>query len=128
MIARKLRLLASVAALAGCGVFATPVIAQGGGIDRTVLPIPLPAFDGVIGRTVEESRGDGRASTPVEAPAGAPNILLILLDDAGYAQTSTFGGPIATPVLDQLAKNGLRYPRFQVDSMCSPTRAALLGG
>ncbi|HMX26390.1 MAG TPA: sulfatase-like hydrolase/transferase, partial [Blastocatellia bacterium] len=62
------------------------------------------------------------------APAGAPNVLVVLLDDAGYGQTSTFGGLVPTPTLDALAANGLRYTRFHVASLCSPTRASLLTG
>ena len=61
-------------------------------------------------------------------PTGAPNVLLILLDDAGYGQTATFGGLIPTPTLDTLASRGLRYTRFHVTALCSPTRAALLTG
>jgi arylsulfatase A-like enzyme len=66
------------------------------------------------------------AASPVAA--GPPNVLIILLDDAGYGQTSTFGGLIPTPTLDSLAANGLRYTRFHVAALCSPTRAALLTG
>jgi len=62
------------------------------------------------------------------APAVAPNVVLILIDDVGFSATSTFGGPIATPNFDQLAKQGLRYNEFQVNAICSPTRAALLSG
>ncbi len=61
-------------------------------------------------------------------PPGAPNILVVLLDDAGYAQTSPFGGPIPTPELERLAAAGLRYTRFHVTALCSPTRASLLTG
>lgn len=60
--------------------------------------------------------------------ARRPNVLIILLDDAGYGQTSTFGGLIPTPTLDGLAANGLRYTRFHVAALCSPTRASLLTG
>ena len=62
------------------------------------------------------------------APTGAPNVLVVLLDDAGYGQTSTFGGLVPTPTLVALAANGLRYTRFHVASLCSPTRASLLTG
>ena len=65
---------------------------------------------------------------PVTAPAGAPNVLLVLLDDEGYGQSGTFGGLIPTPTLDRLAAGGLRYTRFHVTALCSPTRAALLTG
>ena len=63
-----------------------------------------------------------------KAPAGAPNVLVILTDDVGYGTCSTFGGPVPTPVLDSLAENGLRYTEFHTTAMCSPTRAALLTG
>ena len=66
---------------------------------------------------------------PLErAPAGAPNVVLVLLDDVGFAATATFGGPVATPTLDALARDGLRYNRFHTTAICSPTRAALLSG
>ena len=62
------------------------------------------------------------------APSGAPNVVLILVDDVGFGATSTFGGPISTPTFDKLAAEGLRYNSFHVNSLCSPTRAALLTG
>ena len=65
---------------------------------------------------------------PVKAREGAPNVVLILLDDAGFGATSTFGGPAKTPELDRLAASGLRYNAFHVSALCSPTRASLLSG
>lgn len=65
---------------------------------------------------------------PPKAPSGAPNVVLILVDDVGFGATSAFGGPISTPTFDRLARNGLRYNSFHVNSLCSPTRAALLTG
>lgn len=65
---------------------------------------------------------------PATAPRGAPNIILILLDDVGFGAPGTFGGPAATPVFDQLAKEGLRFNAFHTTAVCSPTRAALLTG
>ena len=65
---------------------------------------------------------------PATAPQGAPNILLILLDDVGFGAPSAFGGPSATPVFDGLAKEGLRFNAFHTTAVCSPTRAALLTG
>ena len=62
------------------------------------------------------------------APKGAPNVVLILLDDVGFGASATFGGPSATPTLDTLAKDGLRYNRFHTTAICSPTRASLLTG
>jgi len=94
--------------------------------DRTVLPRPAEPFQGIAKRTLEGS--EGAFTKPVKAPPDAPNILLVLIDDAGFGNPSTFGGPIATPTLDKLAAEGLRYSRFHVTALCSPTRAALLSG
>src|SRR5436190_12806056 len=92
----------------------------------TVLPPPEPPFKGVIGETYKDSKPD---KIPiVKAPEGAPNVLLVLIDDCGFGQWSTFGGAIPTPNLDRLAKNGLRYTLFHTTALCSPTRAALLTG
>ena len=94
--------------------------------DRTTLPIPLAPFEGEIGPTYQESTSDWQE--PVSAPAGAPNIIIILLDDVGFGQTSTFGGLIPTPELDALAEEGLRFTRFHTTAICGPSRAALLTG
>src|SRR5215831_4019112 len=94
--------------------------------DRTVLPRPARPFEGISNRTLEGSKGS--FTEPVKAPPAAPNILLVLIDDAGFGNPSTFGGPVATPTLDKLAAQGLRYNRFHVTALCSPTRAALLSG
>src|SRR5262245_55358829 len=94
--------------------------------DRTVLPRPPQTFDGVTKKTLEGSVPS--FTQPVKPPSGAPNILLVLIDDAGFGNPSTFGGPVATPTLDKLASQGLRYNRFHVTALCSPTRAALLSG
>ena len=91
-----------------------------------VIPKPAPPFQGVIGRSVDRSKP--AYPRAVRAPEGAPNVLLILTDDVGFAATSTFGGPVATPNLDKLASRGLIYNRFHTTAMCSPTRAAMLTG
>jgi arylsulfatase len=91
-----------------------------------VLPHPDPRFKGVIGRTYKDSQPDKIPIT--KAPDGAPNVLVVLIDDCGYGQWGTFGGQVPTPNLDKLAKNGLRYTRFHTTALCSPTRAALLTG
>jgi arylsulfatase A-like enzyme len=91
-----------------------------------ILPLPPPRFAGRIGSTYLDSEPD-IISAP-SAPAGAPNVLLILLDDVGFGQTSTFGGPVQTPHLQRLADEGLRYNRFHTTALCSPTRAAILSG
>ena len=96
------------------------------GLGQAVLPLPEPPFQGLANRTLAGSKPD--YPRPVQAPQGAPNILLILIDDAGFGNPSTFGGPVQTPTLDRLARDGLRYNRFHVTALCSPTRAALLSG
>src|SRR6478609_3895682 len=94
--------------------------------DRTVLPRPPQPFEGTAKRTLEGSKA--AFTQPVKAPPDVPNIFLVLIDDAGFGNPSTFGGPVATPTLDKLAAEGLRYNRFHVTALCSPTRAALLSG
>jgi arylsulfatase len=94
--------------------------------ERDTLPIPDPDFKGKIGKTFADSKQD--FPQPIPAPKGAPNVVLILLDDLGFGQPGTFGGPIPTPNLDKLAAQGLRYTRFHTTAICSPTRAALLTG
>ena len=91
-----------------------------------VLPRPAAPFSGRIGPTWQQSTPD--FPKPITAPTDAPNVLLILTDDTGFGHASTFGGGAATPVLDRLAANGLRYNRFHTTALCSPTRAALLTG
>src|SRR5215468_12154815 len=98
----------------------SPVFAQ------DVLPPPSAPFKGQIGLGYKDSKSD--FPQPVHAPKGAPNVLLVLLDDVGYGASSTFGGPISTPTLERLAKNGLKYTNFHTTALCSPTRAALIMG
>jgi arylsulfatase len=93
---------------------------------QEVLPTPPAPFRGQVGLSVKDSKSD--FPQPVQAPKGAPNIVLILLDDVGYGASSTFGGPCNTPTLDRLANNGLRYTRFHTTALSSPTRAALITG
>jgi len=98
------------------------------GIDRSSLPIRRPPFAGSTQRTLEGSAPDWNQAGHVQPPEGAPNVLLVLIDDAGFGNPSTFGGPIQTPNYTKLAENGLRYNRFHVTALCSPTRAALMTG
>ena len=97
-------------------------------IDRSRLPIPDPAFAGRVGRTLADSTPDWGIVGDVRPPDGSPNILLVLIDDAGFGQPSTFGGPISTPNLTRMAEGGLRYNGLHLTALCSPTRAALLTG
>jgi hypothetical protein len=129
--------IALVAAGLASFALAAPAVAQQihgtpGAPDSTVtldgrqLPPPVPQFGGVI-------ENDALQSTPwwpprVMPPEGAPNVLLIITDDAGFAVPSTFGGVIPTPTLDRIAENGLRYNRMFSTALCSPTRAALITG
>ncbi len=85
-----------------------------------------PAFQGKIGKNLAESKEWW--PDPVKAPAGAPNVVWILLDDVGFGAAATFGGEIKTPTLDQLARDGLRYTNFHTTAISAPTRAALLTG
>ena len=87
---------------------------------------PKHLIKGHIGPTVKDSTLD--FPPEIKAPQGAPNILLILTDDVGFGASSTFGGPVPTPTMDRLAKEGLRYTQFHTTALCSPTRAALLTG
>ena len=95
-------------------------------VDRTHLPIAEPdppKFKELDVRNVE---------TPplfsVEAPEGAPNVIIVLIDDVGFGATTAFGGPINTPTMDRLAAGGLRYNNFHTTALCSPTRNALKTG
>jgi arylsulfatase A-like enzyme len=92
---------------------------------QVVLPHPEPTFKGKIGRTVKDSTPDFPKG--VEAPQGAPNVLLIMTDD-GFGASSTFGGPIQTPTFQRLADSGLRYNMYHTTALCSRTRAALIAG
>jgi arylsulfatase A-like enzyme len=95
---------------------------------RTMLPIPdLP----VPGLTTYDAKDPDTAYPPIEPllpPEGAPNVLIVLLDDVGFGASSAFGGPSATPTADRLAAGGLRFNRFHTTALCAPTRAALLSG
>jgi arylsulfatase len=116
---------ASAVAATALGPSVLPRVARAADQD-TVLPRPEAPFHGKIGRTVKESTPDFPKS--VEAPEGAPNILLILTDDVGFGASSTFGGPIQTPNFQRVADDGLRYNMYHTTALCSPTRAALITG
>lgn len=92
-----------------------------------ILPQPDFHFRGEIGRTYQDS-DPAQFPQPVQPPKGAPNVVLILLDDVGFGQFSTFGGGVPSPTMDRLAAEGLRYNHFHTTALCSPTRAALITG
>jgi arylsulfatase len=117
---------------AGCGqttektAQAPAAGSSAGGIDRTVLPVSEPQRDPI-------TELDARKATPpprfeVKAPQGAPNVVIVLIDDIGFGHASAFGGPINMPTLENVANRGLRYNRFHTTALCSPTRTALLTG
>jgi arylsulfatase A-like enzyme/uncharacterized membrane protein len=96
--------------------------------DRSRLPIPDRDFGGTTGRTMRQSVPDWTFLPGPKAPDEAPNVLIVLIDDAGFGNPDTFGGPISTPNLTRVQQMGLTYNRFHVTAVCSPTRAALLTG
>jgi arylsulfatase len=97
-------------------------------IPRTVLPIEDRGFRGAVTFDANDPDTAFPPIVPLRPPEGAPNVMIVLIDDVGFGASSTFGGPINTPTLERLANNGLRYTRFHTTALCSPTRAALLSG
>jgi arylsulfatase A-like enzyme len=100
--------------------------AAGAPFDRTVLPMVAPA--GAPITTLDARDATAPPRFEVKAPEGAPNVLIVLIDDIGFGSSSAFGGPIRMPTLDRLAGAGLRFNRFHTTALCSPTRTALLTG
>jgi arylsulfatase len=98
----------------------------GGQLDRTVLPIHEPAAAPISTLDARDAKAPPRFE--VTAPKGAPNVVIVLIDDIGFGHSSAFGGPIRMPTLDRMAKGGVRYNRFHTTALCSPTRMALLTG
>src|SRR6476646_969417 len=95
---------------------------------REILPIPDRPYDGPVYEDAKDPDATFPPIEPIRPPAGAPNVLLVLLDDAGFGATSAFGGPCATPTAPRLTAGGLSYTRFHTTALCAPTRAALLTG
>ncbi|MCB9161550.1 MAG: arylsulfatase [Caldilineaceae bacterium] len=97
-------------------------------MQRAILPIPDMPY---VGLTTYDAKDPDTKYPPIEPlrpPDGAPNVLIILLDDVGFGASSAFGGPCHTPTAERLAGNGLRYNRFHTTALCSPTRQAMLTG
>jgi arylsulfatase A-like enzyme len=97
-------------------------------ISRDVLPIPDRPYGGELPVDAKDPEATFPPIEPLLPPAGAPNVLAVLLDDVGFGASSAFGGPCATPTAERLAGNGLKYNRFHTTALCAPTRAALLTG
>lgn len=107
-------------------LFLAGVAGAADSIDRTTLPIKEPVYPPYTELDVRKTQPPPRFQ--VTAPEGAPNVVIVLIDDLGFGATTTFGGPIPTPTLDRLAKSGLRYNNFHTTALCSPTRVALKCG
>ena len=98
------------------------------GPEREVLPIPDRDYDGPVYEDAKDPEATFPPIEPLRPPAGAPNVLIVLIDDAGFGCSSAFGGPCQTPTAERLAGEGLKFNRFHTTALCSPTRAALLSG
>src|SRR6188768_3550117 len=97
-------------------------------ISRAILPIPDRQH---VGLTTYHAKDPDTSFPPIESlrpPKGAPNVLIVLIDDVGFGASSAFGGPVNTPVFEAVASEGLKYTRFHTTALCSPTRQALLTG
>src|SRR5271166_1739172 len=112
----------------GAVLIGAPVasFAQSDALDRSVLPIPEPPAPVYTELDARNAKPPPRFE--VKAPANAPNVLIVLIDDMGFGQSSAFGGPIHMPTVESLAISGLRYNEFHTTALCSPTRSALLSG
>jgi arylsulfatase A-like enzyme len=97
-------------------------------IPRSALPIPDRPFEGELPLDAKDPSAKFPPIEPLRPPAGAPNVLIVLLDDVGFGASSAFGGPCATPTAERLAAGGLKFNRFHTTALCAPTRAALLTG
>ncbi len=114
------------AALGWCAAACLGSQAFAAELDRTILPIPEPQRPTYTEVDVRNVKAPPRFE--VKAPAGAPNVVIVLIDDMGFGVPTTFGGPVSMPTLDSLAQGGLRYNNFHTTALCSPTRAALKSG
>ena len=101
---------------------------QDGSVGRETLPIPHRQQVGLVTYDAKDPATSFPAIEPLRPPTGAPNVLVVLLDDVGFGASSAFGGPVNTPTAERLAAAGLKYNRFHTTALCSPTRQALLTG
>ncbi len=106
---------------AGCAT-----VSESEALDRAVLPIPEPKYPPIT--ELDARNAKAPPAFAVKAPKGAPNVVVVLIDDIGFGAAATFGGAIRTPTLDRLAQGGLRYNQFHTTAPCSPTRMAILTG
>jgi arylsulfatase A-like enzyme len=125
--------LSLVMVLAGCpstesgsSKSAEPSVGLPGSIDRSVLPVPDAVFSKVT--ELDARKATAPPAFSIAAPEGAPNVVVVLIDDIGFGAADGFGGAIETPTLNRLADEGLRYNQFHTTALCSPTRMAILTG
>jgi arylsulfatase A-like enzyme len=97
-------------------------------MQREVLPIPDRPYTGFVAYDAKDPDSKFPPIQPLRPPSGAPNVLIVLIDDAGFGASTAFGGPCQAPTAERIAKGGLKYTRFHTTALCSPTRAALLSG
>ncbi|MET0513470.1 MAG: sulfatase-like hydrolase/transferase, partial [Thermoleophilaceae bacterium] len=97
-------------------------------LPRSLLPIPDRPFEGELPLDAKDPSAKFPPIEPLRPPTGAPNVLIVLLDDIGFGASSAFGGPCATPTAERLGAGGLKFNRFHTTALCAPTRAALLSG
>ncbi|MEI7911744.1 MAG: arylsulfatase [Verrucomicrobiota bacterium] len=120
-------LILAFGAILGAILGAQPTAqARDNALDRTVLPITEPDYPHSTVLDARDAKPPPRFE--IKAPVGAPNVLIVLVDDMGFGMPSAFGGPVRMPVADRLASQGLRYNQFHTTALCSPTRTALLSG
>ncbi len=122
----SMMLLMLVVLVIGSSSYAAEGSSETAAPDRTVLPIQEPKRP--LYKELDARNAKMPPNFEVKAPAGAPNVIIILIDDLGFGATDAFGGPIPTPTLGRLAQDGLRYNNFHTTALCSPTRAALKSG
>ena len=94
--------------------------------EGNAIPYPMPEWKGVQGKTLADSKPDFIGQP--KAPKDAPNVLIVMLDDAGYSNATSFGGVMKTPTFDRIGDEGIRYTHMSVAAVCSPTRGSLLTG
>lgn len=112
--------------LSAVGLVLTPFSYSADALDRSSLPIAEPKAKSISTLNARDAKAPSRFE--VKAPEGAPNVVIVLIDDIGFGASSAFGGPVQMPTLDKMAGQGLRYNRFHTTALCSPTRVALLTG
>src|SRR5206468_1453886 len=103
-------------------------MASNDSVPRQILPIPDRKSVTLTTYDAKDPDTKFPPITPLRPPKGAPNVLIVLIDDVGFGASSAFGGPCLTPTAERLASEGLKYNRFHTTALCSPTRAAMLSG